>query len=71
MIINLTGTLRGAFLMPIFIQRAQHQHIHTLGMDSLYVSVCTSFRHGGNRPSLWCWQDCILVNIKNEMNERW
>nr|DAQ67609.1 MAG TPA: hypothetical protein [Caudoviricetes sp.] len=37
--------------MPIFIQRAQHQHIHTLGMDSLYVCVYTSFRHGSNRLS--------------------
>lgn len=45
------STLRGAFLMPIFVQRAQHQHIHTLGMDSLYVSVRTSFRHGSNRLS--------------------
>ena len=45
------STLRGAFLMPIFIQRAQHQRIHTLGMDSLYVSVRTSFRHGSNRLS--------------------
>lgn len=33
------STLRGAFLMPIFVQRARHQHIHTLRMDSLYVSV--------------------------------
>nr|DAQ96649.1 MAG TPA: hypothetical protein [Caudoviricetes sp.] len=37
--------------MPIFVQRAQHQRIHTLGMDSLYVSVHTSFRHGSNRLS--------------------
>lgn len=29
----------GAFYRAIFIQRAQHQHIHTLCMDSLYVSV--------------------------------
>lgn len=42
---------RAPFLMPIFIQRAQHQRIHTLGMDSLYVSVHTSFRHGSNRLS--------------------
>lgn len=33
----LQGTLRGAFLMPIFIQRAQHQHLHTLGMG---ITVC-------------------------------
>nr|DAZ00009.1 MAG TPA: hypothetical protein [Caudoviricetes sp.] len=25
----------------IFVQRARHQHIHTLRMDSLYVSVNT------------------------------
>lgn len=30
---------RAPFLMPIFIQRAQHQHIHTLCMDSLYACV--------------------------------
>nr|DAN91873.1 MAG TPA: hypothetical protein [Caudoviricetes sp.] len=48
--------------MPIFVQRAQHQHIHTLGRG---FTVCkclhTSFRRGSNRLSLWCWQDCILL----------
>lgn len=39
--LNFIGTLRGAFLMQFFLQRARHQHIHTLRMDSLYVSVNT------------------------------
>ena len=45
--------------MPIFVQRAQHQRIHTLGMDSLYVSVSTSFRHG----NLTAYQQEIIREV--------
>nr|DAU64401.1 MAG TPA: hypothetical protein [Caudoviricetes sp.] len=46
--------------MPIFVQRAQHQHLHALGRGfTACECLRTSFRHGGNRLSLWCWQDCI------------
>lgn len=37
--LNFIGTLRGAFLMQFFLQRARHQHMYTLRMDSLYASV--------------------------------
>nr|DAI89131.1 MAG TPA: hypothetical protein [Caudoviricetes sp.] len=51
--------------MPIFVQRAQHQRIHTLGMDSLYVGVYTSFRHGSNRLSCM-----VLAGLYLRINER-
>nr|DAO45326.1 MAG TPA: hypothetical protein [Caudoviricetes sp.] len=44
------GTLRGAFLMSIFVQRAQHQRSLLRKISFLTVAI-------GCR--LWCWQDCI------------
>lgn len=33
------------------------------------MRLLTSFRRGGNRPSLWRWQDCI--SIEGDMTWRY
>lgn len=39
---------------------------HTYLIHGFTVCMClpTSFRRGGNRLSLWCWQDCILIESR-------
>lgn len=39
---------------------------HTYLMYGFTVCKClpTSFRCGGDRLSLWCWQDCILIESR-------
>ena len=61
--------------MPIFIQRAQHQHIHTLGMDSLYVSVylppfgvaAIGCHYGAGRTVFLIERRCVRVTEKQKI----
>ena len=55
--------------MPIFIQRAQHQHIHVINRMHTCKVLTPPFVTAAIGCRLWRWQDCISVNIKTDKQE--